>query len=71
MEIENSDVRCTHGASIGRIDREKLFYLKSRGLSEKEATQVYVKGFFEELIQKMQIEQLRNSMHDLIDKRME
>jgi len=71
LEIDNSDVRCTHGASIGRIDREKLFYLKSRGLNEKESTRIYVKGFFEELIQKMQIEQLRNSMHDLIDKRME
>lgn len=71
LEIENSDVRCTHGASIGRIDREKLFYLKSRGLNEKEATQVYVKGFFEELIQKMQIEKLRDSMHDLIEERMQ
>ena len=70
LEIENSDVRCTHGASIGRIDREKLFYLKSRGLSEKEATQVYVKGFFEELIQKMKIGKLRDNMHDLIDERM-
>ena len=70
LEIDNSDVRCTHGASIGRIDGEKLFYLKSRGLNEKEATQVYVKGFFEELIQKMKIEKLRDNMHDLIDKRM-
>ena len=70
LEIENSDVRCTHGASIGRIDREKLFYLQSRGLNEKEATQVYVKGFFEELIQKMQIEKLRDNMHELIEERM-
>jgi len=70
LEIDNSDVRCTHGASIGRIDREKLFYLKSRGLDEKQATKVYVKGFFEELIQKMQIEKLRDNMHDLIDERM-
>ncbi len=70
LEIENSDVRCTHGASIGRIDREKLFYLQSRGLNEKEATQAYVKGFFEELIQKMQIEKLRENMHNLIDERM-
>ena len=70
LEIENSTVRCTHGASIGRIDREKMFYLKSRGLDEKEATSTYVKGFFEGLIQKMKIEKLRDNMHELIEKRM-
>lgn len=71
LEIENSDVRCTHGASIGRIDREKMFYLKSRGLDEKEATRTYVKGFFEELIQKMRIENLKESMHELIEQKMQ
>jgi Fe-S cluster assembly protein SufD len=71
LEIDNSDVRCTHGASIGRIDREKLFYLKSRGLDENQATKTYVKGFFEELIQKMQIAKLRDNMHELVDERME
>ncbi|MBI2134471.1 Fe-S cluster assembly protein SufD [Candidatus Woesearchaeota archaeon] len=70
LEIDNSDVRCTHGASIGRADKEKLFYLKSRGLNEKEATQIYVRGFFEELIQKMKIEKLRDNMHDLVEERM-
>lgn len=70
LEIDNSDVRCTHGASIGRIDREKMFYLKSRGMGEKEATALYVKGFFEELIQKMKIQKLRDSMHELIEERM-
>ena len=53
LEIENNDVRCTHGASIGRIDREKLFYMKSRGLDDEQATREYVKGFFEPLIQKI------------------
>ena len=70
LEIDNSDVKCTHGASIGRIDREKLFYLKSRGLNEEEATKTYIKGFFEELIQKMKIKKLRDNMHELIDERM-
>ncbi len=70
LEIDNSDVKCSHGATIGRIDREKMFYLRSRGLNEKQATQTYVKGFFEELIQKMKIEKLRDNMHDLIEERM-
>jgi len=70
LEIDNSDVKCSHGATIGRIDREKMFYLKSRGLSEKLATQTYVKGFFEQLIIKMKIEKLRENMHDLVEERM-
>ena len=70
LEIENNDVRCTHGASIGRIDREKLFYMKSRGLNEEQATREYVKGFFEPLIQKIQIQKLRDNMHDMIVERM-
>ena len=70
LEIENNDVRCTHGASIGRIDREKLFYMKSRGLDDEQATREYVKGFFEPLIQKIQIQNLRDNMHDMIVERM-
>ena len=70
LEIENNDVRCTHGASIGRIDREKLFYMKSRGLNDEQATREYVKGFFEPLIQKIQIQNLRDNMHEMIAERM-
>tara|TARA_Y100000310_G_scaffold341089_1_gene439068 strand:- start:8928 stop:10187 length:1260 start_codon:yes stop_codon:yes gene_type:complete len=71
LEIDNNDVRCTHGASIGRIDREKMFYLQSRGLNEEQATQEYVKGFFEPLIQKIQIKNLRDNMQKMVDERME
>lgn len=70
LEIENNDVRCTHGASIGRIDREKLFYMMSRGLNNEQATREYVKGFFEPLIQKIQIKHLRENMHEMIEGRM-
>lgn len=70
LEIENNDVRCTHGASIGRIDREKLFYMKSRGMNDELATREYVKGFFEPLIQKIQIRTLRDNMHEMIAERM-
>ncbi len=70
LEIDNSDVKCSHGATIGKTDAEKMFYLRSRGFNEKEATKVYVKGFFNGLIKKMQIEKLRENMEDLIDERM-
>jgi len=70
LEIDNNDVRCTHGASIGKIDMEKMFYMKSRGLNEEQATKEYVKGFFEQLIQKIQIKNLRDNMHKMIEERM-
>ena len=70
LEIDNNDVRCTHGASIGKIDMEKMFYMKSRGLNEEQATREYVKGFFEVLIQKIQIQNLRDNMHKMIEERM-
>ena len=66
LEIENNDVRCTHGASIGRIDREKLFYMQSRGLNEGLATREYVKGFFEPMLQKIQVKHLTDNLYDVI-----
>ena len=56
LEIKNEDVRCTHGASIGKIDDEKLFYLMSRGLSRREAEKLIVEGFFDSLLQKVNIQ---------------
>ncbi len=49
LEIENSEVKCSHGATIGQIEKEKLFYLQSRGLSEEESEHLIVEGFFEPL----------------------
>ncbi len=50
LEIDTNDVRCSHGTTVGRIDPEKLFYLRSRGLSESEAKQLLVRGFFSPLL---------------------
>jgi Fe-S cluster assembly protein SufD len=46
LEIEANDVRCTHAATVGRIDEEQLFYLRSRGLERAEAERLLVEGFF-------------------------
>lgn len=67
LEIDNNDVKCSHGATIGRIDKEKLFYLMSRGLPRDLATHEYVKGFFDSLVKKLPIESMADRMHDLID----
>ena len=47
LEIEANDVRCTHAATIGRIDAEQVFYLMSRGLTRGEAEHLLVGGFLE------------------------
>lgn len=49
LEIRNNDVRCSHGATIGRVDDEQLFYLTSRGVDRTQAVKMLVKGFFEPL----------------------
>lgn len=46
LEIHADDVKCSHGATVGRIDDEELYYLKARGIPEKEAQKLIVQGFF-------------------------
>ncbi len=50
LEIENDDVRVSHAVPTGMVGQEQLFYLRSRGLSEKKATDLLVGGFLEELV---------------------
>ena len=59
LEIDNSDVKCSHGATIGKIDEEKLFYLRTRGFDKNAATKIYIKGFFNQLIKNMESKKLR------------
>ena len=53
LEILANDVRCTHGATVGPIDKEQFFYLTSRGIPEREAKTLIVEGFFEEVLGKV------------------
>ena len=50
LEILADDVRCTHGATVGKLEQEPLFYLKSRGIPQAEAEKMVVEGFFAELV---------------------
>lgn len=52
LEILTDQVRCTHGATVGPIDPEMIFFLRSRGLSESEATRLIIEGFFESTLTK-------------------
>ena len=66
LEIEANDVRCTHGATVGPIDREQLFYLMARGIPEMEAEQLIVEGFFDPLMQKIPLESVREELTQAI-----
>lgn len=50
MEIYADDVRCSHGATVGALDDEQLFYLRSRGIPEHEARQILIDAFLDETI---------------------
>ena len=49
LEILQNEVKASHGSSIGRVSAKDLFYLRSRGLSEKEAKKICVAGFFQDM----------------------
>ena len=67
LEIEANDVRCTHGATVGQVDPDQLFYLQSRGFSEREAQNTLVHGFFQPVIDRIALEQVRQQIHEAID----
>ena len=69
LEIEADDVICTHGATIGRVDDEQVFYLRSRGLTRKEAVRVIVAGFFQQVFDRITIESVREALGQAIGRR--
>jgi Fe-S cluster assembly protein SufD len=60
LEIQADDVRCTHGATVGKIDPELVFYLRSRGLPFSEAKRLVVEGFFDPVMQRIPYEGVRD-----------
>jgi len=70
LEINTDDVRCTHGATVGQLDDEQIFYLQSRGIPRKEAEQLVVKGFFEPVLQRIPFEGVRQRFEQMIVKKM-
>lgn len=59
LEIIANDVRCTHSATISKVDPEQLFYLKSRGVSDQTANQLIIEGFFQSILEKIEDEKLK------------
>jgi Fe-S cluster assembly protein SufD len=70
LEIYADDVKCSHGATIGQLDGEALFYLQSRGINKREARLMLMFGFAHEVIQNIKIEALRERMDNLVMQRL-
>ncbi len=66
MEIYADDVKCTHGATIGQLDEEAIFYLRSRGVPEQTARTLLLFGFATENLERMRQEPIRDYVIDLI-----
>ena len=69
LEIEADDVRCTHGATSGRVDDEQIYYCRTRGLTQKEAVRLIVTGFFQQISDRIPIENVRVALSDAISRR--
>ncbi|MGU3412828.1 Fe-S cluster assembly protein SufD [Enterobacteriaceae bacterium C34A] len=70
LEIYADDVKCSHGATIGRIDDEQLFYLRSRGISQQAAQQMIIYAFAAELTEAIEDEILRHEILARIGQRL-
>jgi Fe-S cluster assembly protein SufD len=62
LEILNDDVKCSHGSTIGQIDEEALFYMRSRGIGETQARNLLVYAFASEIVERMKIEPVREQI---------
>jgi Fe-S cluster assembly protein SufD len=71
LEIYADDVKCSHGATTGQIDNEQLFYLKARGIGEKEGKKLLLYAFANEIIEDIEIEELKIYLEEKLSKKLE
>ena len=69
LEIYADDVKCAHGSTVGQLNDAALFYMRQRGISLEEAKLLLQNAFINEVIDKMQLEPLRDRLHYLVEKR--
>lgn len=70
LEIEADDVRCTHGATAGRVDEEQIFYAMSRGMTRYEAMHMIVEGFFHRVYDRIPVEIVRETLSRAVEKKL-
>ncbi len=70
LEILADDVRCTHGATVGKLEQEPIFYLKTRGIPQAEAEKIVVEGFFDPIFQRIPFDGVRERFQQYISDKM-
>ena len=70
LEILANDVRCTHGATISQVNRDELFYCMARGLSKEEAQLLIVRGFYQEIFDRIELEPVRDALQSVLEARL-
>jgi Fe-S cluster assembly protein SufD len=70
LEILANDVRCTHAAAIAQIDKEQLFYLRSRGLDTAVSTRLVIEGFMQELVERFEEGPIREALSGALERRL-
>jgi Fe-S cluster assembly protein SufD len=69
LEILANDVRCTHGATLSQVDRDQLFYAMARGLSRADAERLIVRGFFQDILDRIDLEPVREALAEALEAR--
>lgn len=69
LEIYADDVKCSHGATVGQLDQNALFYLRSRGISESEAKMLLMFAFTNDVIENIRLDALKDRLRQLVEKR--
>jgi Fe-S cluster assembly protein SufD len=69
LEIYADDVKCSHGATVGQLDENALFYMRQRGISEKEARLLLMFAFVGDVVDRIRLDALRDRLHLLVEKR--
>ncbi|MGH2575429.1 MAG: Fe-S cluster assembly protein SufD, partial [Ignavibacteria bacterium] len=70
LEIFADDVKCSHGATVGQLDDDSVFYLRSRGIDEKNARSMLISAFASDVIDLIKLEPLREEMNKIISKQL-
>jgi len=69
LEIYADDVKCSHGATVGQLDQNALFYMRTRGVPESEARMLLMFAFMDDVINEIRIEPLKDRLRHLVEKR--
>lgn len=70
LEIYADDVQCSHGATVGQLDEEAMYYLRSRGICERNARKLLMYAFANEVVNKVELDALKVKLLEMVDKRL-